>query len=65
MSKSSKDFVYVVTRSGRRVEPTNYLTLKEAQNRAYKLVETLKSFDKSSNKNSVKVTKTKTPHRVR
>jgi|9_EtaG_2_1085328.scaffolds.fasta_scaffold00459_14 hypothetical protein len=65
MSKSSKDFVYVVTRDGRRVEPENYSSLKDANIRAHKLIETIKSFDKSSKKNSVKVVKTTIPHRVR
>ena len=65
MSKSSKDFVYVVTRGGRRVEPENYLSLKEAQDRAFKLIKVIKDFDKSSNENSVRVVKTSIPHRVR
>ena len=61
----SKDFVYVVTRGGRRVEPENYLNLKQAQDRANKLINTIKSFDKPCSENIVKVVKTGTPHRVR
>jgi len=61
-----QDSVYVVTRGGRRIEPTNYNNPKLAQKRASSLIEAIQSWDKPSlASNSVKIVKTISPHRIR
>lgn len=65
MESNSLDTVYVVTRDGRRVEPNNYLSFQEANDRASKLIEVIKKWDKSNLKNLVKIVKTNRPHIIR
>lgn len=57
------EYVYVVTRNKRRVEPVSYKTISEAQERAAGLVETLKKW-KDPDYNKVSITKTKHPHTI-
>lgn len=56
--------VYVVTRQGRRIEENNYSTHAEAKARAARLREVLLEWDPSS-VNSVSITKTDKPKRIR
>lgn len=55
--------VYVVTRNGRRVEPQNYSEEAGAQDRAEKLVKTLKQHSPMCVKN-VRIIKTKNPNTI-
>jgi len=57
------EYVYVVTRNKRRVEPVSYKTISEAQERASILVDTLKKW-KDPDYNKVSITKTKHPHTI-
>lgn len=65
MEPTSLDTVYVVTKDGRRVEPNNYLSSEEAKDRASKLIQVIKTWDKSNLSNLVKVVKTNRPHIIR
>lgn len=56
--------VYVVTRSGRRVEEVNYQTQNEASNRAEILIEMIKKYSPHE-KDSVNIIYTSTPEKVR
>ena len=59
----NKKMMYVVTRGGRRVEPQNYETEKEAQERAAKLVEVLKKHSPQC-ANKVGIVKTIHPNTI-
>ncbi|MDA1237326.1 MAG: hypothetical protein O3A15_00070 [Proteobacteria bacterium] len=59
------DPVYVVTRDGRRVEPTNYVKKSEAVERSKSLIKMVKEFDKSFCPNIVSIKKTTSPHYIR
>lgn len=54
---------FVVTRRGRRVEPRNYEVLEEAQERAHKLRELLKSCSPACS-NKVSIVHTSTPNTI-
>lgn len=56
--------VYVVTRSGRRIEPENYSSQSEAQARASALVEMLREWDPGDIK-KVSVVSSSKPHQIR
>tara|TARA_B100000902_G_C27310585_1_gene918164 strand:+ start:2429 stop:2626 length:198 start_codon:yes stop_codon:yes gene_type:complete len=58
------DYVYVVTRNGRRVEPHNYTSKKLASDRFKSLLDQVKSWDPKT-KNNVEIVKTTEPHRIR
>jgi hypothetical protein len=62
MSLNNKD-MYVVTRNGRRVEPESYGTVREAQDRANRLVSMLHQWD-PKDKRKVGIVKTKNPNTV-
>lgn len=62
MSLNKKD-MYVVTRNGRRVEPQSYETVREAQERADKLVNMLHEWD-PRDKRKVGIIKTKNPNTI-
>tara|TARA_R100001594_G_scaffold145034_1_gene194755 strand:- start:204 stop:392 length:189 start_codon:yes stop_codon:yes gene_type:complete len=56
--------VYVVTRDGRRIEENNYSNHGDAKDRAARLREMLAEWDPSAI-NSVSITKTDKPKRIR
>jgi len=60
----SQKYVYVVTRNRRRIESVNYDKEADAEVRAEKLREVLKTFD-SSDVKKVKVVKTNNPYSIR
>jgi len=64
IKKQSQDSVYVVTRNQRRIEDTNYKNLSDAEFRADKLRNVLKTYDPSDVKR-VAVVQTQKPHRIR
>jgi len=57
------EYVYVVTRNKRRVEPESYKTPEEAQARVESLISTLKKW-KDPDASKVAFVKTKHPHTV-
>ena len=59
-----KDSVYVVTRSGRRIESRNYTNKAEASDRAKSLRFLLKKWNDPDHC-KVSVTETVTPNRIR
>lgn len=62
VSKDSDSF-YVVTRDGRRIEDTNYRVKSEAESRALRLCDMLKTWDKTT-LNKVAIIQTNSPHKV-
>ncbi len=57
------EYVYVVTRNKRRVEPESYKTIEEAQVRVESLINTLKKWN-DPDVNKVSFVKTKHPHTI-
>ena len=57
------EYVYVVTRNKRRVEPESYKTAEEAQLRAEALIATLKKWN-DPDVSKVSFIKTKHPHTI-
>lgn len=57
------EYVYVVTRNKRRVEPESYKTIEEAQARVESLIKTLKKWN-DPDVNKVSFIKTKHPHTI-
>ena len=62
VSKDSDSF-YVVTRNGRRIEDTNYRVKSEAENRAIRLCDMLKRWDKTT-LDKVAIVHTSTPQKI-
>lgn len=57
------EYVYVVTRNKRRVEPESYKTIEEAQSRIESLIATLKKWN-DPDVSKVAFVKTKHPHTI-
>jgi len=62
-NQNKKEMMYVVTRDGRRVEPQNYKTESDAQERAAKLIEVLKKHSPQCVK-KVGIVKTVNPNTI-
>ena len=60
----TEEYVYVVTRSKRRIESTNYSSFADAEGRAIVLKEMLKEWDPSDIKR-VEIVRTKKPNQIR
>ena len=58
-----KKTMFVVTRRGRRVEPKDYSSESEAQDRASKLVKMLKEYSPAC-ANKVGIVRTKNPNTI-
>lgn len=56
--------VYVVTRNGRRIEETNYVTKEEAKERQKILIGTLKKW-RDSDAKRVKIERTSLPRKIK
>jgi len=63
-STNGLDYVYVLTRNGRRVEPNNYTSKKLASERFQSLLNQVKTWDPKT-KNNIEIVKTTQPHRIR
>ena len=64
MTTEIKSKVYVVTRNSRRIEERNYSSKEEAEARAKKLVDVLKTW-KDPDFKKVKVVHTDKPQKIR
>ena len=62
--KQILDPVYVITRNGRRADPTNFLSKQAATPTAKALIAMVKKWD-PNRENHIDITKTTTPHRIR
>jgi len=58
------DYVYVVARNGRRVEPNNYTSKESASNRFRTLLSQVREWDPKT-KNNIEILKTNEPHLIR
>jgi len=64
MTDTKEKTVYVVTRNSRRIEDRNYASREDAEARAQKLVDMLKTW-KDPDQRKVKVVKTSSPAKIR
>ena len=64
MTDTKEKTVYVVTRNSRRIEDRNYASREDAEARAQKLVDMLKTW-KDPDQRKVKVVETATPSKIR
>lgn len=64
MTTTINETVYVVTRNSRRVEDKNYASKEDAETRAQKLVNVLKTW-KDPDQKKVRVVETDKPQRIR
>jgi hypothetical protein len=58
------DYVYVVTRNGRRIEPNNYVSKSLASNRFKSILSQVKEWDPKT-KNNIEIIRTNEPHLIR
>jgi len=64
MTDTKQKTVYVVTRNSRRIEDRNYASREDAEARAQKLVDMLKTW-KDPDQRKVKVVETFSPAKIR
>ena len=64
MTDTKQKTVYVVTRNSRRIEDRNYASREDAEARAQKLVDMLKTW-KDPDQRKVKVVETPSPAKIR
>ena len=64
MTDTKQKTVYVVTRNSRRIEDRNYASREDAEARAQKLVDMLKTW-KDPDQRKVKVVETSSPSKIR
>jgi hypothetical protein len=64
MTDTKQKTVYVVTRNSRRIEDRNYSSREDAEARAQKLVNMLKTW-KDPDQRKVKVVETSSPAKIR
>ena len=64
MTDTKEKTVYVVTRNSRRIEDRNYASREDAEARAQKLVDMLKTW-KDPDLKKVKVVETSSPSKIR
>ena len=64
MTDTKQKTVYVVTRNSRRIEDRNYASREDAETRAQKLVDMLKTW-KDPDQRKVKVVETSSPAKIR
>lgn len=64
MTETKQSTVYVVTRNSRRIEDRNYASREDAEARAQKLVDMLKTW-KDPDLKKVKVVETSSPSKIR